>query len=140
MIFGAAADLGYEARRTAITFRPDCFDYSGALMTHPDDRIRRLLRDCPFLIDRVDLEEGPYYITYQIAESLGNGKLSDAEAASLFGYFNKMAGLDLDTQNLLVVGVLEVLTDTPQWIARTRAGLDGGPARFLFERVLEGWY
>ncbi|MBO0756332.1 MAG: hypothetical protein J2P54_10760 [Bradyrhizobiaceae bacterium] len=37
-----------------------------------------------------------------------------------------MAELDEDTQNLLVVGALEVLTDTPQWIARTRKGLDGG--------------
>jgi hypothetical protein len=108
-------------------------------MTHPDDRIRRLLQDCPFLIDRVDLSEGPYYIMHQIAESIGDGKLSDVEAASVFAHLNKMAELDVDTRNLLVVGALEVLTDTPLWIARTRTGLDGGAARFLFERVLKGW-
>jgi hypothetical protein len=108
-------------------------------MTHADDRIRRLLQDCPFLIDRVDLEEHAYYIMGEVAASLRDGELSDAEAACVFAHLNKMAGLDEDTQNLLVVGALEMLTDTPQSIARTRAGLDGGAARFLFERVLKGW-
>jgi hypothetical protein len=108
-------------------------------MTHADDRIRMLLQNCPFLIDRVDLSEGPYYIMHQATASIRDGELSDAEAASVFAHLNKMAELDVDTQNLLVVGVLEVLTDTPQSIERTRAGLDGGAARFLFERVLKGW-
>jgi hypothetical protein len=108
-------------------------------MTHADDRIRVLLQDCPFLVDRVDLSEGPYYVMGEIAASLRDGKLSDVEAACVFAHLNKMAELDEDTQNLLVVGALEMLTDTPQSIARTRAGLDGGAARFLFERVLEGW-
>jgi hypothetical protein len=108
-------------------------------ITHPDSRIRMLLQDCPFLIDRVDLSECPYYIMYQTAASIRDGELSDAEAASVFAHLNTMAALDEDTKNLLVVGVLEVLTDTRQSIERTRAGLDGGAARFLFERVLKGW-
>jgi hypothetical protein len=98
-----------------------------------------LLRDCPFLIGRVDLSEGPYYIMSQTARSVQDGKLSDAETASVFAHLNKMAELDEDTKNLLVVGVLEVLTDTSQSIERTRVGLNGGAARFLFERVLRGW-
>src|SRR5262245_8491077 len=100
-------------------------------MTHADDRIRMLLQDCPFLVDRVDLSEGPYNIMGEIAASLRDRKLSDAEAACAFAHLNKMAELDEDTQNLLVVGVLEMLTDTPQSITRTRTGLDGGAARFL---------
>jgi len=34
---------------------------------------------------------------------------------------------------LLVVSVLELLTDTPDAIERTRKGLNGGAAPFLFE-------
>lgn len=41
--------------------------------------------------------------------------------------------------NLLVVSVLELLTDTVDAIERTRKGLNGGAARFLFERVVNGW-
>lgn len=107
--------------------------------TYPDDRIRRLLEDCPFLDNRVDLEEGASCVMGDIALCLQNGRLSDAESACVFAYFNKMAELDLDTKNLLVVGALEVLTDTPESIARTRAGLGNGAARLLFERTLKGW-
>ncbi|MBO0754557.1 MAG: GNAT family N-acetyltransferase, partial [Bradyrhizobiaceae bacterium] len=110
-----------------------------APITHADHRIRTLLQNCPFLIGRVDLSEGPYYIVTQTAISVRDGKLSDAEAASVFAHLNKMAELDEDTENLLVVGILEVLTDTSQSIERTRVGLNGGAARFLFERVLKGW-
>jgi hypothetical protein len=106
---------------------------------HTDDRIRMLLKDCPFLVDRVDLSEGPYFIMGQTAKFIQDGQLSDTEIASVFTHFNHMARLDEETQNLLVVGALEVLTDTPQSIEHTRAGLDGGAARFLFERVLKGW-
>src|SRR5215470_18048440 len=104
---------------------------------HADNRIRILLQDCPFLINRVDLSEGPYYIMHQTATFIRDGKLPDTEAASVFAHLNKMAELDVDTKNLLVVGVLEVLTDIPQSIERTRAGLNGRPARFLLERVLK---
>lgn len=108
-------------------------------IAHLDDQIRKLLKNCPFLINRVDLEEGAFYIMYQIAETLGDNKLSDAESASVFAYLNKMAESDdLYTQNLLIVGALEVLTDTPEWIARSRAGLGDGAARLLFERTLKG--
>jgi hypothetical protein len=50
-------------------------------MTHPDDRIRRLLRDCPFLIDRVDLSEGSYSIMGETPASLRDARFSDAEVA-----------------------------------------------------------
>jgi RimJ/RimL family protein N-acetyltransferase len=110
-----------------------------APITHADRRVRMLLRDCPFLIGRVDLSEGPYYIMSQTARSIQDGKLSDAETASVFAHLNKMAELDEGTKNLLLVEVFKVLTDTAQSIERTRVGLNGGAARALFERVLKRW-
>ena len=52
---------------------------------------------------------------------------------------NRMASGDKETTNLPIVSVLELLTDTPDAIERTRKRLNGGAARFLFERVLKGW-
>jgi len=106
---------------------------------HADDRVRMTLQDCPFIIDRVDLSEGPYYIMGQIATFIRDGELSDTEAACVFAHLNKMAELDGETKNLLVVGMLEILTDTPQSIERTRTGLNRGAASILFERVIRGW-
>jgi|SRR5882762_9560056 len=106
---------------------------------HEHPAVQALLRDCPWLVDRLDLSEGVHYVMNQVALLLRGAELPDAEMNCLFLHLNKMANGDTETQNILVVGVLEVLTDTPASIERARAGLDGGPARFLFERVLKGW-
>jgi hypothetical protein len=76
-----------------------------------------VLQDCPFLTNWVDLSEGRYYIMAEVAFSIQDSKLTDAENASVFAHLNKMAELDEETKNLLVVGILELLTDTPQSIA-----------------------
>jgi hypothetical protein len=112
---------------------------ANSMRRHPDGRIRELLERCPFLADRVDLSEGPHYIMNQVALAIRDATLSGDEIAGVFAHFNEMAKADEETKNLLVVSVLEVLTDTPASIARTRKGLNGGAARFLFERVLTGW-
>ena len=106
---------------------------------HEDPRIRRLLSDCPFLAERLDLSEGPYGVAGEVALLLRDGALSNAEANFVFAHLHRMAEGDVESQNLLVVGILEVLGDTPQSIARVRRGLGAGPARPLFERVLKGW-
>jgi len=106
---------------------------------HPDNRICELLERCPFLTSLVDLSEGPNYIMSQVAMAIGDTRLSEDGVACVFDHLNSMASADDDTVNLLVVSVLELLTDTSDSIERTRKGLNGGAARFLFERVLRGW-
>jgi len=106
---------------------------------HLDNRICELLEKCPFLTGRVDLSEGPHYIMSQVAMAIRDTHLSEDEAACVFDHLNRMASADKETVNLLVVSMLELLTDTPDTIGRTRKGLNGGAARFLFERVLNGW-
>ena len=106
---------------------------------HPDNRIRELLESCPFLTSRVDLSEGPHYIMSQVAMAIRDNQLSEEEDACVFDHLNRMAAGEKETMNLLVVSVLELLTDTPDAIERTRKGLNGGAARFLFEQVVNGW-
>ena len=106
---------------------------------HPDNRICELLERCPFLTSRVDLSEGPHYIMSQVATAIRDRHLSEDEAVCVFDHLNRMASGDKETMNLLIVSALELLTDTPDAIERTRKGLNGGAARFLFERVVNGW-
>jgi hypothetical protein len=110
---------------------------SGAM--HSDPAVCALLSDCPFLIDRVDLSEGSYCILGRVAFFVQEATLSNSEMDCVFAHLNKMATGDDESQNLLVVGILEILTDTEESIARARLKLGGGPARLLFERVLVGW-
>jgi hypothetical protein len=71
--------LGYNV--TTGDYEVASLAMSGQLpqMTHPDNRIRMLLQDCPFLIDRVELSEGSYSIMAEIAASLRHGRFSDAK-------------------------------------------------------------
>lgn len=105
---------------------------------HVDPRIREFLSECPFLVQRVDLAEGVHYIMGQVTQLLTNGDLSDSEMDCVFSHLEKMAAADRETKNVLVVGVLEMLCDTPKSVELARNRLKG-PARFLFERVLAGW-
>lgn len=108
-------------------------------LSHDDPRVQAILERCPFLGSRVDLEEHAYYIMGQIASLLRDESLSEDQERCVFAYFHTMAESEPETQNLLVVGALEQLADTPELVARTRRGLREGPAAFLFERVLKGW-
>jgi hypothetical protein len=108
-------------------------------MDHSDARIRAFLESCRFLGAQVDLTEHAYYIMGQVALLVRDRKLTEDQERCIFGYFHTMAESEPETQNLLVVGALELLTDTPESIARTRKSLREGPAAFLFERVLKGW-
>ena len=106
---------------------------------HEDAAVRALLAECPCLQKHVDLSEHAHYIMNQVALLLRDAQLPESDANCIFKHLNRMAERDIDTQNLLVISVLEVLGDSPQSIQRTREGLGNGPARFLFERVLKGW-
>jgi hypothetical protein len=105
---------------------------------HADPAIEALLSACPFLARRVDLSDEPYCIAGRVATLLCDGELSDAETDCVFAHLNKMAEGDEDTQELLMIGIFEVLIDSPQLIAAAREKLQA-PARALFERVLDWW-
>jgi len=109
------------------------------LTPHSHPVVRALLQDCPWLVNRVDLTEGVHYIMNQVAILLRDVDLSEAEMDCVFFHLNQMAEGDSETKNILVVGVLEVLTDTPEAVEMARTRLREGPARLLFERVLNGW-
>jgi hypothetical protein len=106
---------------------------------HANPDVQAVLEHCPFLTSRVDLKEHSYYIFGEIALMIRDGGLSDSEMRALFAHFERMATSYGEPQNLLVVGVLESLTDTPESIERARTWLGAGPARLLFERVLKGY-
>jgi hypothetical protein len=90
------------------------------------------------MASRLDLSEGVYYIMNQVACCLRDKLLCEETEKCAFGYLNEMGDGDEDTQNVLVVGVLEILGDTPESIARSMVHLKGS-ARLLFDRVLKGW-
>jgi len=107
-------------------------------MKHQDSRIRALLNACPAVEPLLDLDEGPNYVLSQIGVLLRERKLSLSDEVAVYQYLNKLADDDRETQNLLVVNVLEVLGDTPDSISTARENLSGN-ALFLFERVVRGW-
>ena len=107
-------------------------------MKHQDSRIQGLLVACPAVESLLDLGEGPNYVFSQLGVLLRERKLSAADEAAVYEYLNQLADDDRETQNLLVVNVLEVLGDTPDSIAVARERLSGN-ASFLFERVVRGW-
>jgi len=107
-------------------------------MKHQDSRIQGLVVACPAIEPLLDLDEGPNYIFSQLGVLLRERKLNTADEAAVYEYLNQIANDDRETQNLLVVNVLEVLGDTPDAIAVARERLSGN-ASFLFERVVRGW-
>lgn len=106
--------------------------------SHPDQVISDLIAACSGLAPRLDLSEGVHYVLGEVALMVRDGTLTTDEEACVFKFLNRMALGDRDTQNLLVVGVLEILGDYPQSVDRSRAKLEGR-ALLLFERVLRGW-
>ena len=106
---------------------------------HANPDVEAVLEQCPFLTSRVELTEHSYYIFGEIAFMIRDGQLSDSEMRAVFAHFERMATSHGETENLLEVGILEILTDTPESVKRARTWLGTGPARLLFERVLKGY-
>lgn len=107
-------------------------------MKHQDSRIQGLLAACPAVAPFLDLDEGPNYVFSQLGVLLRERRFSAADEVAVYQYLNQLADDDRETQNLLVVNILEVLGDTPDAIALARERLSGN-ALLLFERVVRGW-
>ena len=107
-------------------------------MKHQDSRIQGLLDACPAIETYLDLEEGPNYVLSQLGVLLRDRKLNAEDEIAVYEYLNQLANEDRETQNLLVVNVLEALADVPEAVAIARQKLSGN-ASFLFERVVRGW-
>lgn len=105
----------------------------------PDTVIADLLKACPELADHLDPSEGSYYNLGVAAVLLSEGRLAPADQDLVFAHLNRIGSSgDKALENLLVVGVLEILADTDASIERARSKLDGA-ALMLFERVIKGW-
>jgi len=91
----------------------------------------------------IDIDNGMYDTLGDFAIYLRNGisekSLSEENLKKAFKVMNTMgASKELEVQNLLVVGILEILTDEGQVVSVVKEGLTGSAAE-LFERVLIGW-
>ena len=105
---------------------------------HANRHVSDLLIACPSLASRLDLNEGENYVMSRVGFLLRDGELNADDERCVYDYLNRLAHDDIEGRNLLVVNVLEILTDTPRAVTRARASLTGH-AIFLFERVLRGW-
>ncbi len=93
--------------------------------------------------DIVDMENGLYDALGDFAiylrDKMNEETLSEEMSQKAFNIMNVMgASEDLEVQNLLVVGILEVMTDEHKVVSLVKKGLSG-PAAELFERVIVGW-
>jgi hypothetical protein len=107
-------------------------------MKHQDSRVQKLLIACPAVEPLLDLNEEPNYVLSQLGAALRDRRLGSVDEAAVYQVLNALANDDLETQNLLVVNVLEILGDTPEAVAVARGQLSGN-ALLLFERVIRGW-
>lgn len=107
-------------------------------MEHQDARVQGLIAACPGITAYLDLTEGPNFVFSQLGVLLRDGRLDPEMETAVYGYLSRLSEEDRETQNLLVVNVLEILGDTPASIASAREKL-AGHALLLFERVVRGW-
>ncbi len=109
----------------------------------PDGVIRDLLQEFPDFAKDVDVKQGPYTILSNFAIYLRDGivdnTINSDELNRAFDFLNNMgASRNLEVQNLLVVGVLEILADTDESTSIAKQKLKNY-ALESFERVLSGW-
>lgn len=109
----------------------------------PQELLAFIQKEIPNFNDIVDLEDGMYSALGDFAIYLRDGisekSISDSDLKSAFNVMNTMgAAEDLEVQNLLVVGIFEILTDADNVVAVVKENLEGGASQ-LFERVLVGW-
>src|SRR4030066_219645 len=91
----------------------------------------------------VEIGDGPYSILGDFAIYLRDGIKKDEiqkdELDRAFNFLNEMgASDDIEVQNQLVVGVLEIMADTDESVSVAKQNLKG-KALELFERTLSGW-
>lgn len=109
----------------------------------PDKTISCLQEALPNIAKKLDFDEGPYMVLGELAIILRDGiatkQYSEDELNDIFAFLNRMgASENTEVQNQLVVGVLEILTDSPDVVTLCKQRLVG-PALPLFERTLNGW-
>jgi|GEM_PF-2542756 len=109
----------------------------------PETVISALLAECPSFAKLADIEEGTYSVLGDFAiylrDGITNNTLQADGLESAFAFLNKMgASDDLEVQNQLVVGILEILADTDESTSAAKRKLEGR-ALELFDRTLSGW-
>lgn len=109
----------------------------------PDKTASALLLKFPEFAKSMSLKEGPYNTFNNFAiylrDGIVNNKIDNDELNRAFDFLNNMgASKNLEIQNLLVVGVLEILADTDESIRIAKQKLKNY-ALESFERVLSGW-
>ena len=109
----------------------------------PEETISCLQSALPDIVKDLDFEEGPYVILSELAIALRDGitdeQFSEDELNAIFIFLNRLgASENTEVQNQLVVGVLEILTDSPETVDVCKQRLIG-PALPLFERTQSGW-
>lgn len=113
------------------------------VITDPSETMRLLKVALPDMADDLDFGEGPYVVLGDFAIHLRNGinlgRYSESELNAIFEFLNRLGfSENTEVQNQLVVGVLEILTDSTECITTCRQRLKG-PALQLFERTTNGW-
>ena len=108
-----------------------------------EDTIDILVSRFPKFAKSADLDEGPYSVLGDFAIYVCDGIESESIATpdldKIFAFLNELGSSgDIEVQNQLVVGVLEILTDTDKCVDAARQRLRGQALQF-FERVLVGW-
>lgn len=113
------------------------------VITDPSETIPLLKIALPDMVDDLDFDEGPYVVLGDLAillrDQINLGRYSESELNAIFEFLNRL-GLSENTevQNQLVVGVLEILTDSTECIKICRQRLKGSALQ-LFERTINGW-
>lgn len=109
----------------------------------PDEITSALFQKFPEFAKSIDLKEDPYSALNNFAIYLRDGIVTNAvggdELNCAFDFLNSMGvSNNLEVQNLLVVGVLEILADTDESTRIAKQKLKNY-ALESFERVLSGW-
>jgi len=101
--------------------------------------ISALATKCPWFSQSIDWDEGPYTVLGDFAIYLRDDMANEKELDDAFEFLNTMGTSDdVETQNQLVVGVLEILADDDSSTMVAKEKLKGRSLE-LFNRTLSGW-
>ncbi len=109
----------------------------------PYDLLLFIQKTIPDFNKIADTDDGIYNALGDFAiylrDSLDEKSISESDLKNAFQVMNMMGSAeDLEVQNLLVVGILEILTDKDNVVEIVKKHLEGNASQ-LFEMVLEGW-